>query len=90
MRYAKTFGLIYAAVAAAIFAFASPARADAAETIKITYIVQADDHSAGDEHEIEYDIAGSADEPQEPDSLTVKDAPERQNGSRTRQQTPRN
>ena len=51
MRYAKTFGFIYAAVAAAIFAFASPARADAAETVKVIYIVQADDHSAGDEHE---------------------------------------
>lgn len=30
-----------------------------AEQIKIRYIVQADDHSAGDEHEIEYDfVAG--------------------------------
>ncbi|MDQ8199226.1 type VI secretion system tube protein Hcp [Pelagicoccus enzymogenes] len=27
------------------------------ETINIKYVVQADDHSAGDEHEIEYDIA---------------------------------
>lgn len=27
-----------------------------AETVKILYTVQADDHSAGDEHEIEYDI----------------------------------
>lgn len=27
------------------------------EKIKIVYVVQADDHSAGDEHEIEYDIA---------------------------------
>ena len=28
-----------------------------AEKVKILYTVQADDHSAGDEHEIEYDIA---------------------------------
>ncbi|WP_146592482.1 Hcp family type VI secretion system effector [Puniceibacterium confluentis] len=27
------------------------------ENVKIKYTVQADDHSAGDEHEIEYDIA---------------------------------
>jgi len=27
-----------------------------AEEIKILYTVQADDHSAGDEHEIEYDL----------------------------------
>ncbi len=27
------------------------------ENMKIKYTVQADDHSAGDEHEIEYDIA---------------------------------
>lgn len=26
------------------------------ETIKMKYVVQADDHSAGDEHEIEYDV----------------------------------
>lgn len=30
------------------------------EKINIVYTVQADDHSAGDEHEIEYDIAGGA------------------------------
>ncbi|MEX5729112.1 type VI secretion system secreted protein Hcp [Rhodovulum iodosum] len=29
----------------------------ACETIKLKYIVQAEDHSAGDEHEVEYDIA---------------------------------
>lgn len=29
----------------------------AAEKVKILYTVQSDDHSAGDEHEIEYDIA---------------------------------
>ncbi|TCM86466.1 Hcp family type VI secretion system effector [Rhodovulum steppense] len=29
----------------------------AAEKVKVKYIIQADDHSAGDEHEIEYDIA---------------------------------
>ncbi|TCO70532.1 Hcp family type VI secretion system effector [Rhodovulum euryhalinum] len=29
----------------------------AAEKIKVKYIIQAEDHSAGDEHEIEYDIA---------------------------------
>ncbi|SDE43701.1 Hcp family type VI secretion system effector [Ruegeria marina] len=27
------------------------------EQVKIKYVVQADDHSAGDEHEVEYDIA---------------------------------
>lgn len=27
------------------------------ETINIKYVIQADDHSAGDEHEIEYDVA---------------------------------
>jgi len=27
------------------------------EQIRLLYIIQADDHSAGDEHEIEYDIA---------------------------------
>ena len=27
------------------------------ETIRCKYVEQADDHSAGDEHEIEYDIA---------------------------------
>jgi type VI secretion system secreted protein Hcp len=27
------------------------------EEVKIKYTVQADDHSAGDEHEIEYDLA---------------------------------
>ena len=27
------------------------------ENVKVKYTVQADDHSAGDEHEIEYDIA---------------------------------
>lgn len=32
----------------------------ACEKVKIKYIVQADDHSAGDEHEIEYDIAQGA------------------------------
>lgn len=30
------------------------------ETIQIKYVVQADDHSAGDEHEIEFDIASTA------------------------------
>jgi type VI secretion system secreted protein Hcp len=31
-----------------------------AEKIKMKYIVQADDHSAGDEHEFEYDIVAGA------------------------------
>lgn len=30
------------------------------ESINIKYVVQADDHSAGDEHEIEYDVAAGA------------------------------
>ena len=30
------------------------------EKIKILYTVQADDHSAGDEHEIEYDVSAGA------------------------------
>jgi type VI secretion system secreted protein Hcp len=30
------------------------------EKIKVLYTVQADDHSAGDEHEIEYDVASGA------------------------------
>lgn len=32
----------------------------AAEKINVVYTVQADDHSAGDEHEIEYDVAAQA------------------------------
>ena len=32
----------------------------ACEKLNIVYTVQADDHSAGDEHEIEYDIAAQA------------------------------
>lgn len=31
-----------------------------AEELKVTYTVQADDHSSGDEHEITYDIAAGA------------------------------
>ena len=31
-----------------------------AEKVKILYTVQADDHSAGDEHEIEYDLVAGA------------------------------
>ena len=31
-----------------------------AEKIKVLYVVQADDHSAGDEHEIEYDVVSGA------------------------------
>lgn len=30
------------------------------EKIRIIYIVQADDHSAGDEHEIEFDVVAGA------------------------------
>ncbi|MDH5531485.1 MAG: type VI secretion system tube protein Hcp [Paracoccaceae bacterium] len=30
------------------------------ESINVKYVVQADDHSAGDEHEIEYDIVAGA------------------------------
>lgn len=30
------------------------------ESIKVLYTVQADDHSSGDEHEIEYDVASGA------------------------------
>lgn len=30
------------------------------EKVKVLYTVQADDHSAGDEHEIEYDVAAGA------------------------------
>ncbi|WP_375203066.1 hypothetical protein [Hyphococcus sp.] len=83
MRYARTFGFIYAALAAAIFLFASPVRAEdntaTFEKVKVIYTMQADDHSAGDEHEVEYDVAASATE-----------TPERQQGRRTRQQSPRN
>lgn len=32
----------------------------ACESIKIKYVIQADDHSAGDEHEIEYDMGAGA------------------------------
>ena len=30
------------------------------EKIEIKYTVQADDHSSGDEHEVEYDVAAGA------------------------------
>lgn len=33
------------------------------ESIRIRYVVQADDHSAGNEHETEYDLAGGAWQP---------------------------
>ncbi|WP_428409354.1 hypothetical protein [Hyphococcus sp.] len=74
MRYAKTFGLVYAALAAAIFAYSPPVHATGYMKIGDVKGESQDDHSAGDEHEVEYDVAAGASATGQPDEVAARDS----------------